>query len=179
GLTMTLLLAALLAVFIWQSPRVKDNEGVTIYRVYQFEHEEEGSCFFFLYSAPFYNNSTSSTAEVQEKDGKTVLQIDFQRDILSKKINGTLEHATYFSGSDVDEVHLGDEVIWTREANGDDPVPDYVYEYTSQAWTSWAIELDGKENYTDFPAPFILAFDYKEGRQIVWDLDGNVLRETP
>lgn len=179
GLTIALLLALLLAIFICQPPKVKDNEDVIIYRTYEFEHKEEGTCFFFLYSAPFYNDHISSSAGIREKDGKMVLQIDFQRDLLHGKVEGSLENATYFPGNDVDEVLLGDEVIWTREANGDDPVPDYVYEYTSQAWTSWAIELDGKENYTDFPAPFILAFDYKEGRQIVWDLDGNVLKETP
>jgi hypothetical protein len=55
-----------------------------------------------------------------------------------------------------------------------------VYKYTTDYddWTSWAIELDGKENYTNFPAPFVL-IEFNDGSQIVWDLDGDVLSKTP
>ena len=181
GLTIFLLLAALLAVFLWQPPRVNANEGVTVYRTYQFEDEERGPSFFLLYSTPMYGGQSSSTSQVREKDGKLVCQIDFDRRI-TKKADSVTESAMTLSlpnVSEVDEVHLGDQVIWTRDANGDDPVPAYVSAYANaEELYYFTFELDGEENFTDYPAPFI-AVDYPDGRQMVWDLDGNVLSETP
>lgn len=187
GLTILLLLAALLAIFIWQPPRVKANEGVTVYRTYQFEDKEWGPSFFLVYSTPMYGGQISSTSGVREKDGKLVYQIDFERKITKKADSFTEESAMTFSDpnvSEVDEVHLGDQVIWTREANEDDPVPAYVSAYANAEEAYYfTFELDGEENFTEFPAPFIMyyptPYDADDTRQTVWDLDGNVLSETP
>ena len=181
GLTIFLLLAALLAVFLWQPPRVNANEGVTVYRTYQFEDEERGPSFFLLYSTPMYGGQSSSTSQVREKDGKLVCQIDFDRRI-TKKADSVTESAMILSlpnVSEVDEVHLGDQVIWTMDANGDDPVPAYVSAYANaEELYYFTFELDGEENFTEYPAPFIM-YDPPDGSHTVWDLDGNVLSETP
>lgn len=184
--TILLLLAALLAIFLWQPPRVNANEGVTVYRTYQFEDAEWGPSFFLVYSTPMYGGEISSSCGVREKDGKQVCQIDFDRKI-TKKADSVTESAMTLSlpnASEVDEVHLGDQVIWTREANGDDPVPAYVSAYANaEELYYFTFELDGEENFTEYPAPFIMyyptPYDADDTRQIVWDLDGNVLYERP
>ena len=179
GLIISLLLAVLLAIFLWQPPRVKDNDDVTFYRIYQTKDEEGRPSLFFVYSAPMYNSSSSATYGEHEEDGKTILQIDFDRPIIYGTPDSTSEGAMCVPHAEIDEVHLGDQVIWTREANGDSPVPEYVSAYIdAEQKYYFTFELNGKENFTDYPAPFI-AVDYPDGRQIVWDLDGNVLSETP
>ncbi|MGM9564635.1 zf-HC2 domain-containing protein [Evtepia sp.] len=163
--------------------QVTDNEDVEFYRVYPYENSDGKKMFFLVYSSPLISRSLESS--VKQEDGKDILQLNMKRDLFGEGSQYRWEWSYGISvpeWADITEVRLGHEVIWTREANGSDPVPDYVYAYeefgsigTIQSWT---VELDGKENHTDYPAPFIWAV-YKNGSQIVWDLDGNVLRETP
>lgn len=163
--------------------QVTDNEDVEFYRVYPYENSDGKKMFFLVYSSPLISSGLESS--VKQEDGKDILQLNMKRDLFGEGSQYRWEWSYGTSvpeWADITEVRLGDEVIWTKEANGGDPVPDYVYAYeefgsigTIQSWT---VELDGKENHTDYPAPFIWAV-YKNGSQIVWDLDGNVLRETP
>lgn len=56
--------------------------------------------------------------------------------------------------------------------------PAYVSAYANtEELYYFTFELDGEENFTDYPAPFIM-YDPPDGSHIVWDLDGNVLSET-
>ena len=163
--------------------QVTDNEDVEFYRVYPYENSDGKKMFFLVYSSPLISSGLESS--VKQEDGKDILQLNMKRDLFGEGSQYRWEWSYGTSvpeWADITEVRLGDEVLWTKEANGGDPVPDYVYAYeefgsigTIQSWT---VELDGKENHTDYPAPFIWAV-YKDGHQIVWDLDGNVLRETP
>ena len=163
--------------------QVTDNEDVEFYRVYPYENSDGEKKFFLVYSSPLISSGLESS--VKQEDGGDILQLNMKRDLFSEGGQYRWEWSYGISvpkWADITEVRLGDEVLWTKEANGGDPVPDYVYAYeefgsigTIQSWT---VELDGKENHTDYPAPFIWAV-YKDGHQIVWDLDGNVLRETP
>lgn len=163
--------------------QVTDNEDVEFYRVYPYENSDGKKMFFLVYSSPLISSGLESS--VKQEDGGDILQLNMKRDLFSEGGQYRWEWSYGISvpeWADITEVRLGDEVLWTKEANGGDPVPDYVYAYeefgsigTIQSWT---VELDGKENHTDYPAPFIWAV-YKDGHQIVWDLDGKVLRETP
>ena len=166
-------------------PQVTDNEGAKIHRVYPYENSQGEKRFFVVYERPLYLGGNGLDSSVKQEDGKDILQLNMKRDLFSgpaRDHSEWNENICIPEWTDITEVRLGDEVLWTKEANGGDPVPDYVYAYeefgsigTIQSWT---VELDGKENHTDYPAPFIWAV-YKDGHQIVWDLDGNVLRETP
>ena len=182
-LVVVLLVAVMIGGFHLLRTPVRDNTGVTIHRVYEVEDPVGNTVFFILYHAPTSSFGISHATYIDELTGKFVLQLDSLRRPLHRKI-----HA-YFESYDlcwvnearaVDEVRLGNQVVWTRDTHGADPIPDYVYKYTTDHddWTSWAIELDGKENYTNFPAPFVL-MEFNDGSQIVWDLDGNVLHERP
>ena len=163
--------------------QVTDNEDVEFYRVYPYENSDGKKMFFLVYSSPLISSGLESS--VKQEDGKDILQLNMKRDLFGEGSQYRWEWSYGISvpkWADITEVRLGDEVLWTKEANGGDPVPDYVYAYeefgsigTIQSWT---VELDGKENHTDYPAPFIWAV-YKDGHQIVWDLDGKVLLETP
>lgn len=166
-------------------PLVTDNEGAKLHRVYPYESSHGESLFFVVYERPLYRGLNSLDASVRQEDGKDVLQLNMKREAFSSPDREQAEQCETIcipDWADITEVRLGDEIIWTKEANGGDPVPDYVYAYEAfgsiGTIQSWTVELDGKENYTDYPAPFLWAV-YKDGRQIVWDLDGNVLRETP
>ena len=182
-LAVVLLVAMMVGGFHLLRTPVRDNTGVTIHRVYEVEDPVGNTVFFILYHAPTSSFGISQTTYIDEQTGRFVLQLDSLRKPLHRKIH------SYFESYDlcwvnearaVDEVRLGNQVVWTRDTHGADPIPDYVYKYTTDYddWTSWAIELDGKENYTNFPAPFVL-MEFHDGSQIVWDLDGNVLSETP
>ena len=170
--------------------QVTDNEDVEIYGVFQYEDKEGGKRFDILYSSPLYIGLSFLDYSFEQEGGKDILQLDMKREPFKEPTDDTGEW--YYNipvpdWADISVVRLGGEVLWTEEANGDDSIPAYVYEYdqsnadlgTSQTMVqTWTVELDGKENYTDYPAPFIWAV-YKDGHQIVWDLDGKVLLETP
>lgn len=182
-LVVVLLVAVMAAGFHLLRTLVTDNTGVTIHRVYEVEDPAGNDTFFILYHAPSSSTGISQTTYIDEQTGRFVLQLDSLRRPLHRKIHSYFEsyHLCWSNEARaVDEVRLGDQVVWTREANGNDPIPDYVYKYTTDYddWTSWAIELDGEENFTNFPAPFVL-MEFHDGSQIVWNLDGNVLSQTP
>lgn len=186
ALSVLLVFAAIaggLFVIFGLPPQVTDNEDVEFYRVYPYENSDGEKKFFLVYSSPLFGSGLESS--VKQEDGKDILQLNMKRDLFGEGSQYRWEWSYGISvpkWADITEVRLGDEVIWTKEANGGDPVPDYVYAYEEfysiGTIQSWAVELDGKENYTDYPAPFIWAV-YKDGHQIVWDLDGKVLLETP
>ena len=162
--------------------QVTDNEDVEFYRVYPYENSDGKKMFFLVYSSPLISSLESS---VKQEDGKDILQLNMKRDLFGEGSQYRWEWSYGISvpeWADITEGRLGDEVIWPKEANGSDPVPDYVYAYeefySDGIIQTWSVELDNEENHTDYPAPFIWAV-YKNGSQIVWDLDGNVLRETP
>jgi len=174
-----LLVAVMSGYFWWLQSPVIDNTGVTVYGIYEVKDPAREDTFVLLYTAPTYVNGISRSVYQDQQTGKKILQVDMLRTPRDKEIHAYWDAFDLVRGEAVDEVRLGDKVIWTRETNGDDPVPDYVHTFlTPGAESVWSIELDGKENFTDYPAPFI-AVDYPDGRQMVWDLDGNVLRETP
>ena len=162
--------------------QVTDNEDVEFYRVYPYENSDGKKMFFLVYSSPLISSLESS---VKQEDGKDILQLNMKRDLFGEGSQYRWEWSYGISvpeWDDITEVRLGDAVIWTKAANGSDPVPDYVYAYeefySDGIIQTWSVDLDNEENHTDYPAPFIWAV-YKNGSQIVWDLDGNVLRETP
>lgn len=192
-LSVVLVAATLVGTFfvIFQCPlQVVDNQGVTIYRVFRYEAKDGQERFHILFSRPFYSGLSGLDYEFKQEGDKDILQLNMKRNPFKDPTGETWEwnyDIPSAEWADITEVRLGDEVLWTEEANGNDPIPAYVYEYdnsnanlgSSQTTVqTWTIELDGEENFTDYPAPFIWV-NYKDGRQIVWDLDGNVLRETP
>ena len=164
---------------------VIDNEGAKIHRLYPYEDSRGNKRFFVLYERPLFLGCDELAASVKQEGGKDILQLNMKRGLFSRPAREHLEwneSVVLPDWADIAEVRLGDEVLWTKEGSGGDPVPDYVYTYdevgSSQRLLSWSVELDGEENYSDCPAPFVQAI-YRDGSQIIWDLDGNVLQETP
>ncbi|MBR5792305.1 MAG: zf-HC2 domain-containing protein [Ruminiclostridium sp.] len=178
-LAVVLLAAAMSGYFWWLQSPVIDNTGVTVYGIYEVKDPAAEDIFVLLYTAPTYINGISRSIYEDQQTGKKILQVDMLRTPTDKEIHAYWETFDLVRGEAVDEVRLGDVVIWTRETNWDDPIPAYVHAFLAPgAESAWSIELDGKENFTAYPAPFVMEF-YSDGREIVWDLDGNVLCETP
>lgn len=175
-----------LFVIFGSALQVSDNEGAKIHRIYSYENSQGEKRFFVVYKRPLYRGGNGLDSSVKQEDGKDILLLNMKRAPFRKPIQDYsdegAENIWIPEWADITEVRLGDEVIWTKEANGSDPIPGYVYAYegfySDGIIQTWSVELDNEENYTDCPAPFIWAV-YKDGHQIVWDLDGNVLRETP
>lgn len=165
---------------------VTDNEGATVHRVYAYENDQGEAQFFLVYERTLYEGGNYLDASVQQEDGQDILQLNMKREAFHRPDPYPAEKTEVVpvpAWADIDAVRLGNDVVWTREANGGDPVPDYVaaYEAFSAADGSiltWTVELDGEDDPTDWLVPFIRAV-YQDGRQVVWDLDGHVLHEAP
>lgn len=166
--------------------QVTDNEDAKLHRIYAYENAQGENAFFVVYERSLYQGLHQLASSVKQEDGRDILQLDLKREPFRRQDPVHAEQAETIpvpDWADIAEVRLGNGVIWTREANGGDPVPEYVYAY--EAFSSadgsiltWTVELDGEDDPTDWPAPFIRAV-YRDGRQVVWDLDGHVLYEAP
>lgn len=166
--------------------QVTDNEDAKLHRIYAYENAQGENAFFVVYERSLYQGLHQLASSVKQEDGRDILQLDLKREPFRRQDPVHAEQTETIpvpDWADIAEVRLGNGVIWTREANGGDPVPEYVYAY--EAFSSadgsiltWTVELDGEDNHTDYPAPFLWAV-YEDGHQILWDLDGNVLRQTP
>lgn len=179
-------IAAGLFVIFGLPLHVTDNEGAKIHRVYSYENSQGEALFFVVYERPLHRGGNYLDASVEQEDGKDILQLNVKRGAFRGPDPFSAEETDRIpvpAWADIDAVRLGDEVVWTKEANGSDPVPDYVYAYEAfsagdGSILTWTVELDGADNFTDYPAPFLWAV-YEDGHQTIWDLDGNVLKETP
>ena len=72
-----------------------------------------------------------------------------------------------------EKLYLGDTLVWSKEENGGDAIPEYVYEFAKvylQSSTVTDVEsIIDEEDY--------VGVVYLDGRKVLWDLDGNVIFE--
>lgn len=163
---------------------IPDNE-ITVQRIYRYE-TDEGYKFFVLYTAPSYNYTTGETSVKHDENGDTLV-MKIKKPLISRKYVevGMQEdiwvfECGYESGDngtlifqDFSAVEFGGNIVWEKEKNSNDEIPDYVYAYEDfnnpdsevQRWS-----MSSKDGY--------LEAKYNDGSIVRWDLDGNVLYDS-
>lgn len=152
-----------------------NGEEVIVNRAYRYE-TEDGSKLFLWLSTPIYKGGWWSNLEYVEEVEEGVCQFDYKRKI--PVITGKVENKRVDEiwtqeleeGENCTEIRLGDRVIWTEEENGEQPIPDYVYVYEEM---ETGIENAGVLSVQDE----MIGIEYEDGKKILWDMDGNVIRE--
>ena len=167
------LLVGLIA-FLYEVPLVdiplEDAEIPVVCR-----YETDGTYkFFVIYSVPAntgFSHGKFSTA----KDDPSALEISYKKTLFARDVDtfrntGTwIIEASNANGAPYTTLCFNDQVIWTEEANGDDPVPDYVY------------ACDESHESNQIPMSFVdleegyLGLIYEDGHRMVWSLDGKLL----
>ena len=176
---------------------------VSVNKVYKYEAPNGMDFFFVLYT--YEGNSSSSPrievkrdfTDTQEKaslvyntmiplvtnhdyDGTYVDISVFRADEVSTHKQGIINHL------DCDELIMSDVVVWSKEANGNDEVPDYVkafyemeYVYNQDEFgssdtmsISTSIDSDNLDNNESY-----ICADYPD-KTIKWNLKGEVIEET-
>ena len=64
-------------------------------------------------------------------------------------------------------------MVWSKEENGGDAIPEYVYEFAKvylQDSTVTDVDVDYTIDEDDY-----VGVVYRDGRKVLWDLDGNVI----
>ncbi len=179
--------------------RVRDIE---VHKVYKYE-APNGMDFFFVLYTHEGNSSSSPRIEVkrdftgtQEKaslvyntmiplvtnhdyDGTYVDISVFRADEVSTHKQGIINHL------DCDELIMSDVVVWSKEANGNDEVPDYVkafyemeYVYNQDEFGSsdtMSISTSIDSDNLEGDESYIFA-DYPD-KTIKWNLKGEVIEE--
>lgn len=162
---------------------VPDDE-ITVYRVYRYE-TDEGYKFFYLYSIPAYRcPSMGNTATVENENGKT-LAISIKIPLIAEKYEETTEctgifECGYESGDNgtvifenYSAVEFGGRVVWSEAENGKDEIPGYVY-----AYNEFENPLGNVVGWNESVEEGWLGAQYSDGREVHWDLDGNVLYDS-
>lgn len=158
------------------------GDELTLYGVYRYS-TYTGYKYFVMFSMPCYDYAKVETASVHDGENGYVLEISVKKPLITQKheelgspVRIFVYECGYWSGDDgvelveFDSVKLAGELIWSREANENDEVPDYVYAYdefenpfgTVSSWT-----VAESEGY--------LGAGYTDGRRVLWDFEGNVI----
>jgi len=160
------------------------SEEITVHYAYRYK-TDEGYKLFVIYSHP-YNGPSMGDISVQETENESILQMNIKRPLLYKMPEGVnasdrediwrFEYG-YESGDngsreyvDFDKVEFAGKVIWTKEENADDEIPDYVY----------AIEKlhEGDVNFVSYSVSLeegTISVGYSDGKYTKWKLDGTLL----
>ncbi len=152
-------------------------DDIEVVKVFRFENGQGKKKFCVLYKSPVYSitstrrQSTTSTGPRDEVTGLLTMEANEQKPVLSGfKTDKFVEEAWIIEAEnliygDIDVLTFADEVIWTEEENGDDPVPEYVYYYEElQESGSWQWVVDFEQNLIG-GGNELLGFKY-------WTLDG-------
>lgn len=160
---------------------VPDDE-ITVQRIYRYE-TDEGYKFFVLYTAPSYNYATGDTTVKQAENGDTLIMSIKKPLISTRNVEVGMQEdiwvfeCGYESGDngalifqDFSAVEFGGNIVWQKEKNSDDQIPDYVYAYEDFNTPGGAVQywsISSKDGY--------LEAGYNDGSIVRWDLDGDVL----
>jgi len=139
-------------------------------RVYVIDREAGEKGVLICYQQDKYNCPTMITTEYKQSESGPVTNIKFGRTLLYQRGNKVEGMTDFTIRGDTTKITVNGSLIWSEEENGDDPVPEYVYEYF-KAMNADAPEIDGWS--TD--AEGFLEFYYADGTVRRWSLDGDVI----
>ncbi len=146
------------------------EEGIKSHLVHRYEQDGIYN-FFILYSSAAYGHDSTP---VVNREGD-IYRLDFKTPLLSDRLEPlsfTGENIFIIEDAkDCRELYLGETLIWSRDENGCDIIPEYVYAYEEVRkdlkWgDGWGVSV--KEN-------FAFRQYAKTGLMKIWDLEGNLL----
>lgn len=179
------------------------DEEIEVHKIYGYK-SEDGYKYFVLYSHPGYDSYTTADVAVKETENGKTLVMDIKKPLIAKKYedNGRIENVWlyecgYSSGDNgeiiyeqYDAVEFGGKLVWSKEENAEDAIPEYVsvYEEFSEGVYDHPELLLGESDsessrievttwLTDIEKGYLGA-GYSDGRIILWDLDGNIIHEA-
>ena len=147
----------------------KDLEVDRVYRI----ESALGDSFYLRYKIQVYEYS-AWYPEISYPDDKSV-RIDFcvKKPVFSRK---SLDKKSSFDefipvNESCEKLYLGDTLVWSKEENGGDAIPEYVYEFAKVYFPDSSVtEVDYTIDEDDY-----VGMVYLDGRKVLWDLDGNVI----
>lgn len=184
AIKLTLLVCCLLVglhILLFSIPLVEiPPEDFEIALAYRYEADGKEK-FFVLFSTPSYLGKTSNISYDLGDDPSTFV-FQQKKALLAWKVTENdypwlpdpyryTERHTFAAddfGIDCSTIQINDKVIWTEEANGNDPVPDYVYAYEEACDNN---QVHFFANLNDKK----VGLWYDDEREVIWDLDGNLL----
>ncbi len=131
--------------------KIPDSE-IQIHKAYGYE-TETGYEFFILYDITNYESMFFGLGEYA--NGTQYLEA--KKPIISEKFDSYEEIWTFSyeypskNGKGLEELSFGGEIIWCKEDNHDDKIPDYVFEYNSNE--SLACDIDVNKGYIELYYP--------------------------
>lgn len=150
-------------------PLVKVPETeIKIYNTYGYE-TETGYEFFILYNINAYECMFFGLGE--HKDD--IQYLEAKRPIISDEL-GTNDEVWFFEyeyfpddAENIDYLLFGGDIIWSKEENKNDKIPEYVYEYNSEKFEG--MDIDAKNERIEYY--------YTDGTTKKWTFDGKVIKE--
>ena len=161
------------------------GDEITVHYAYRYK-TDEGYKMFVIYSHA-YNGSSFGDISVKETENERILQMNIKRPLLYKMPKGVnvgdrediwdyeFGYESGDNGSreyvDFDKVEFAGKVIWTKEENADDEIPEYVYEHdkfsddVENNIRSCSMNLDEGT----------ISIGYGDGKYIKWKLDGTLI----
>ncbi len=103
---------------------IKDAQVKSVYRYNDADGEER---FYVNYSS---ETSQRISVERKAEDGKKVCEAVLKGTVLHKEKDSRMVNTLLLGAEkDTDELVFAGQTVWTKQANGDDEVPAYVYAY--------------------------------------------------
>ena len=68
-------------------------------------------------------------------------------------------------------LRIGKQLAWLEEIQGNEPIPEFVYEFGNRFEPGGWPEYQTINHYT-------IQMDYDDGRRVIWDVDGTLLYEA-
>lgn len=147
-----------------------------IHSVYRYEMDGNEH-FFVMYTQPLYGAPTSGKFDTiqEENGGDQTFIVKWRKPVLTHKVqDASIEQVllTFYAPGSFDTLKFNDTVVWSEAANGNDPVPEYVYAYAELVKEEWGVSYD-----LDFEKNTIRIHS-GSGRIREWDLQGNLLYDS-
>ena len=147
-----------------------------VHSVYRYEMDGSEH-FFVMYTHPLYGAPTTGRFVTEEKEngGDQTFLVKWRKPVLTRKIRDAGNEEvllTFFAPGLFDTLKFNDTVVWSEEANGNDPVPEYFYAYAERAKGERGVSYD-----LDFEKNMIRIHS-GSGRIREWDLQGNLLYDS-
>lgn len=181
-----LISCALLAVTYYALTEVRlvRTDDMEVYEAHQYYTEDGREKFFLLFSTELSGYTPDLDRYVE--DGKVIYEFSLKRPVIREKGDEKSIDSANFETGDCDILICDDTIVWSKEANGDDEIPDYVYvqEYFEENNEEKISELmGGEESKSESGLTMFVGDDKTIGfvlgdRTVRWNFDGELIYDS-
>lgn len=186
-----LLAIAALAVGAWYlltEPHIWPAEKTVeeIVQTYRYR-DDRGTHFLILYRGGYerHGNSASGETTVSQEGSTCMIQEDWKTTLLGNSVfesSGAYtdvcpEESGLAGKEPVKKLLYQGKVAWTEEENGDDSIPDYVPLYFEFRKSDWTGSPEARGQMSIWVDDGYVEAKFKDGKLILWSLDGELLYE--